>query len=70
MKQELDSEGPFQDPIVTEIVPLEHFYRAEQEHQDFYRNNPSYGYCRAVIDPKVAKLRATFAHRLKEPDRS
>lgn len=62
---ELESEGVFGAPIVTQIEPLDAFYEAEAEHQEFYRNNPQYGYCRAVIDPKVAKLRKEFADRLK-----
>ena len=62
---ELEAEDIFDDPIVTELEPLEAFYQAEPEHQDFYRNNPQYGYCRAVIDPKVAKLRKEFSDRLK-----
>jgi len=51
--------------IVTEVAPLDRFYPAEEYHQDFYRNNPNQSYCRIVIDPKVAKLRATFGERLK-----
>jgi peptide-methionine (S)-S-oxide reductase len=46
----------FNDPIVTEIVPLEVFYPAEKYHQDFFENNPNYGYCRIVIAPKLKKL--------------
>jgi peptide-methionine (S)-S-oxide reductase len=46
----------FKDPIVTEIVPLKAFYTAEKYHQDFYENNPNYGYCRIVIAPKLKKL--------------
>ncbi|MDX1673569.1 MAG: peptide-methionine (S)-S-oxide reductase MsrA [Longimicrobiales bacterium] len=61
---ELTEEGTFGDPIVTELEPLDTFYEAEEEHQDFYRNNPDYGYCRVVIDPKVAKLRKEFADRV------
>ena len=67
---ELADEGPFDDPIVTELEPLDTFYEAEEEHQDFYRNNPDYGYCRVVIDPKVAKLRKAFGDRLKAEDRA
>ncbi len=62
---ELGSDGVFGDPIVTELEPLETFYTAEQDHQDYYRDNPRQPYCVAVIDPKVAKLRASFADRLK-----
>ena len=61
----LDSDDVFGDPIVTELEPLDRFYPAGDEHQDFYRKNPAYAYCRVVIDPKVAKLRARFADRLK-----
>jgi len=46
----------FGDPIVTEIVPLRTFYSAEGYHQDFYDQNPNYGYCRIVIHPKLKKL--------------
>jgi peptide-methionine (S)-S-oxide reductase len=62
---ELEAAGTFDDPVVTELAPLEAFYPAEDEHQDFYRNNPRYGYCRVVIDPKLAKLRREFGDRLK-----
>ena len=46
----------FAQPIVTEIVPLTRFYPAEGYHQDYYRNNASAPYCRAVIRPKLEKL--------------
>lgn len=44
------------DRVVTEIVPLVKFYEAEEYHQDYFRRNPSQGYCRAVIAPKLKKL--------------
>ncbi|MBW8781957.1 MAG: peptide-methionine (S)-S-oxide reductase MsrA [Verrucomicrobia bacterium] len=44
--------------IVTEIAPLGRFYPAEAYHQDYFRNNPHAGYCRAVIKPKIDKLKA------------
>ena len=47
----------FNDKIVTEISELPIFYVAEQEHQDFYKNNIGYGYCTYVIEPKLSKLR-------------
>jgi len=62
---ELSADDVFEAPIVTELEPLETFYPAEPEHTDYYRRNPGQGYCRAVIQPKVAKLRASFADRLK-----
>jgi peptide-methionine (S)-S-oxide reductase len=45
------------DPIVTQIVPLKKFYRAEDYHQDYYRKHPEQGYCRIVIKPKVDKFK-------------
>jgi peptide-methionine (S)-S-oxide reductase len=62
---ELEAEGLFDDPIVTEVVPLETFYPAEDYHQEYYSRNPAQGYCRVVIDPKMAKFRAKFAARLR-----
>jgi len=55
----------FDSPIVTEISPAEEFYAAEEYHQDYYQNNQSQGYCRVVIDPKLTKLRAMHADKLK-----
>ena len=62
---ELEAEALFDDPIVTEVVPLETFYPAEDYHQEYYSRNPAQGYCRVVIDPKMAKFRAKFAGRLR-----
>lgn len=55
----------YENPIVTEISPLEGFYEAEKEHQDYYKNNQSQGYCSFVITPKLAKLRKLHANKLK-----
>ena len=52
-------------PIVTEITPISNFTLAEDYHQDYYELNPNYGYCVAVINPKMDKLRKKFADRLK-----
>ena len=65
VKAEIEAEKVWPDPIVTEIVPLETFYPAEPEHQDYWNRNPWNGYCRAVIPPKVAKLRKIYRDRLK-----
>jgi len=46
----------FDDPVVTEIVSLSAFYRAEDYHQDYYERNPYAGYCSVVIRPKLKKL--------------
>lgn len=55
----------YEQPIVTEISPIATFYEAEEMHRDYYRNNSAQGYCRAVIAPKLAKLRQQYADRLK-----
>jgi len=65
--QETDASGLWPNPIVTEIEPLTIFYEAESYHQEFYINNPNQPYCRAVIDPKVRKFRASFQDQLKNP---
>jgi peptide-methionine (S)-S-oxide reductase len=53
------------NPVVTEIVPLEAFYPAEEYHQDYFARNPGQGYCVAVINPKLDKLRKRHQSRLK-----
>ncbi|MFW9786240.1 MAG: peptide-methionine (S)-S-oxide reductase MsrA [Candidatus Thorarchaeota archaeon] len=60
VKAELDSSGTWENPIVTEIVPFEKFYQAEDYHQNYYRNNPTEGYCRVVIAPKLNKFEKVF----------
>ncbi|MCG3116870.1 MAG: peptide-methionine (S)-S-oxide reductase MsrA [Candidatus Manganitrophus sp. SA1] len=62
---ELTAKGVWDAPIVTEVTPFKKFYRAEDEHQDYYKNNPVQGYCRVVIAPKVAKARKQFLEKLK-----
>ncbi|WP_405222045.1 peptide-methionine (S)-S-oxide reductase MsrA [Dokdonia sp. Asnod1-B02] len=54
----------YEDPIVTEVSGLPTFYDATQEHQDYYNENRQQGYCRVVIDPKVAKLKKFYEHLL------
>jgi peptide-methionine (S)-S-oxide reductase len=53
-------------PIVTEIVPLETFYIAEPEHQDYYKKNSDTGYCQIVIDPKITHTRKKYKEWFKE----
>lgn len=65
-KEKLDKSGAFQNPIVTEISPLKNFYIAEDYHQNFYTNNPTYGYCSYVIKPKLDKFRKVFAEKLRQ----
>ncbi len=63
--RELEAEHVFDDPIVTKIEPLQAFYPAEEYHREYYRRNPNQSYCRAVIAPKVAKLRSKYLQQLK-----
>lgn len=58
-------ESYFSEPIVTELSSVQKFHVAEIAHQDYYNNNSEAGYCRAVITPKIAKLKAMYADRLK-----
>ena len=58
---ELTAANAFGRPIVTELLPLAHYWPAEDYHQDFFERNPYQGYCVAVAAPKVAKFRKTFA---------
>ena len=60
----LEREKVFDSPIVTQVVPLDRFYPAEEYHRDYYRRNPNQGYCRAVIAPKVSKLRKQWENKL------
>jgi len=56
----------YDDPIVTEVQPLETFYTAEDNHQDYYVSNPRKPYCNAVISPKLQKFRELFREKLKD----
>jgi peptide-methionine (S)-S-oxide reductase len=62
---ELEREGVWSSPIVTQIEPLQTFYPAEDYHQRYFENNPGAGYCRIVIAPKLGKFRKTYAANLK-----
>jgi peptide-methionine (S)-S-oxide reductase len=65
LMEELSARGIWDDPIVTTLLPAPEFYRAEGYHQGYYRRNPSQGYCRAVIAPKLSKLRKEHFDRLR-----
>lgn len=60
----LEAERLFDQPIVTEVRPLDTFWPAEPYHRQYFQRHPEQAYCRAVIAPKVAKLRAAYADRL------
>ncbi len=53
------------NPIVTEIVKFDEFYKAEDYHQDYFENNPDQGYCKMIIEPKVLKFRKIYKDKLK-----
>jgi peptide-methionine (S)-S-oxide reductase len=55
-KSKLEAQADFRNPIVTEIVPLKKFYKAEDYHQEYYDNNSSAPYCQVVIVPKLERL--------------
>ena len=63
--RELDASGTQPGPVVTQIAEFERFYEAEEEHRQFYLNNPGSMYCQIVISPKVAKVRQKFAESLR-----
>lgn len=67
IKQGLDKSGAFNAPIVTEIVPMTTFYKAEDYHQDYYNQNKDKNpYCSIVIVPKVEKFEHYFKDKLKK----
>jgi peptide-methionine (S)-S-oxide reductase len=63
--RDMEATEIWDDPIVTEIVPFVAFYRAEDYHQNYFKNNPDQSYCRAVVAPKVAKFRKEFVSNLR-----
>ena len=63
---ELEAAGVWPNPIVTEVVSLQAFYPAKAYHQQYFKRNPWQPYCQVVIAPRLAKLRETFAKKLKE----
>jgi len=65
MLQQMAQKQIFDAPIVTEVLPVANFSAAEAYHDNYYARNPHQGYCAAVVGPKVAKFRKTFARFLK-----
>ena len=62
---ELSKEKVFKHPIVTQILPLEKFYPAEDYHREYFKRNPRQPYCQVVIAPKLTKFRKHFQSKLK-----
>jgi len=63
--RELDSEKIWQSPIVTELLPAAGFYRAEQYHQNYFREHPAQPYCVFSVAPKVRKFRQKFSKKAR-----
>jgi peptide-methionine (S)-S-oxide reductase len=62
--EEFEEARVWDSPIVTEIVPLDTFYPAEQYHQNYFRRNPDQPYCQVVVAPKLSKFRRKYLDRL------
>ncbi len=63
--QETQDSKIWKKPIVTEVMPFQAFYEAEDYHQQYYENNRRQPYCQVVIEPKIAKLRQHYPGKLK-----
>jgi peptide-methionine (S)-S-oxide reductase len=63
--EELEESDVYDDPIVTEVSPLEAFYEAEESHQDYYEKNPNQSYCVVNVSPKIEKVREQFEQRIE-----
>jgi peptide-methionine (S)-S-oxide reductase len=57
-----EAQKVWDDPIVTEVKPIEEFYSAADYHKDYEKNRPDY--CQIIINPKLKKLREKFAERI------
>ena len=62
---ELENEGIWKSPIITELEPFTEFYPAEEYHQQYFMKNSNQPYCQLIIEPKVAKVRERYMARLK-----
>lgn len=61
----LEEENIYEEPFVTQVLPYENFFPAEDYHRDYYVNNRDESYCQLVISPKVAKFRKKYMDKLK-----
>ena len=59
-----DLQASFSQSLVTEVQALQHYWPAEDYHQDYFFNHPNQGYCAFVVTPKVAKLEKHFSQWL------
>jgi peptide-methionine (S)-S-oxide reductase len=63
---ELESAGDLGRPVVTQVRPATTFYKAEEYHQKYFKNNPQQGYCAFVVAPKLKKFREKFAEKRRK----
>ena len=63
--RELTEQNVWPNPIVTEVVPLPQFFKAEDYHQGYFRSNSAQPYCQLVVNPKLAKARKSFAAKMR-----
>ena len=66
MIAELENEGILGRPVVTQVKPATTFYKAEEYHQKYFKNNPQQGYCAFVVGPKLKKFREKFAEKRRK----
>jgi peptide-methionine (S)-S-oxide reductase len=66
--KEIEDTEIWPNPVVTEVLPVENYYQAEDYHQDYFTNNPQNQYCNMVVAPKLAKFKKTFASKLKSSE--
>ena len=65
-RDSLEGSGAYDEPIATEILPLERFWPAEEYHQDYERRNPDHPYIRSVSIPRIERFRERFPELLKQ----
>jgi len=63
-----EMQSSFDENIVTQIAPFEQFYKAENDHQEYYSKNPEAQYCEIVIHPKLQKFKAMYKDKIKFPN--
>lgn len=63
--REVGGAGLWSNPIITQVAPVETFYKAEAYHQNYYNQNGNQPYCQVVIAPKVVKFRKKYLEQLK-----
>lgn len=65
VKKEIEESGRYKSPIVTELMPLNEFYRAEGYHQDYIEHNPYSPYVMGVSIPRFEKFKKAYTGKLK-----